>query len=83
MPRLFLLDSKELIGEIPQEQLDFLLDSLVEEDSQDRDYFVDQNTIEMLEEDLEDVEDKAPGQAVIALLKEALGEKEGIDIYWS
>jgi hypothetical protein len=76
MPRLYRLPARELIGEISQDQLEQLIDLLEEEDENDRDYFIDRDTIEMLREANCDA-------ALVTLLESALGDGEEMDILWA
>jgi hypothetical protein len=64
-----------VIGHITRAQLQFLRDHLEEESPEDDDYFVDASTIDMLEGDKAD-------PALIAVLKQAVGTSEGIDVRW-
>jgi len=75
MPNLYDAESGTLIGAITSAQLAFLISQLEEEDSEDRDYYIDQPTITWFEE-----QDGDP--ALIALLRGALGDREGMDIRW-
>ena len=76
MPKLFTTEDKKLICELTEEQLEFLREVLVDEDSQDREYFVDKDTLEMLK-------DEGCDAALLGALETALGDKEGIDVGWS
>ena len=49
---------------------------LVDEDSQDRDYFVDKDTLDMLK-------DEGCDAAILEALEKSLGDREGIDVGWS
>ena len=64
------------IGTISEEDLSFLIDMLEEEDSQDRDYWIDQMTIDYFEENGCD-------DHLLEILKDALGDREGIEIEWT
>jgi processive 1,2-diacylglycerol beta-glucosyltransferase len=64
------------LGTITEEQLKFLADALEEESISDNDYYISGDTIEMLETDGGDAD-------LIAILRRALGDREGIDIRWS
>lgn len=75
MPRLYLPDTGETIGDISDEQLDFLIDNLEEESDDDRDYYINQDTLDMFQE-------QGGDPALIALLRRALGDREDIDIAW-
>jgi hypothetical protein len=76
MPRLINAESGAVIGEISDEQLEFLVDQLVEEDNEDRDYFLDLETIDLLE-------DSGADDTLIMLLRKGLGSSEGIDVRWT
>ncbi len=64
------------LGEISEEQLQFLEAQLVEEGVEDPDYFINQDTIDMLAQ-------RGADQALIAMLRQAVGNGEGIEITWS
>ncbi|MGE5463424.1 MAG: hypothetical protein ACM3PS_08710 [Syntrophothermus sp.] len=63
------------IGEISEEQLQFLIDMLEEEDSEDRDYWIDQMTLDYFQENGCDPE-------LMKLLQGAIGQGEGVEIEW-
>lgn len=63
------------IGEISQEQIDFLRAQLEEETAADQDYYINGMTIDLLAS-------KGGDAGLIALLRSALGEKEDMDIRW-
>lgn len=72
---LFLKGTNELLGSITETELKYLEDSLEETSDEDRDYFVDQATIDLL----------ADGRAtdhLVHLLKKAVGSGEGVEIEW-
>jgi hypothetical protein len=69
-------ESGQLLGRISDEELHFLVDQLEEESADDTDYYVDADTLEMLEED------GAPA-SLTTLLRNALAGREGLDIQWS
>ncbi len=68
-------ETERRIGTVTEEELEFLIDELEEESSEDTDYYVDASTIEMLEED------GAPA-SLVDLLRGALGSREGFEIRW-
>ena len=68
-------DTSAPIGEITEEQLDFLVDMLEEEDSEDQDYWIDEMTLQYFQENGAD-------PALIKLLQDAIGENEGVEIEW-
>jgi processive 1,2-diacylglycerol beta-glucosyltransferase len=64
-----------LIGTVTATELQFLIDQLEEEDSEDRDYYVDLASLAWFEEQGADPD-------LMSLLRQALGEREGMDIRW-
>jgi hypothetical protein len=64
------------VGTITDEQLQFLIDQLEEESSDDTDYYIEQATLDLFEEVGADT-------GLLALLRQALGTREGIEIIWS
>jgi hypothetical protein len=72
---LYIKGTKSLLGSITDAELRFLVDTLEETSLEDRDYFVDQATIELL----------ADGQAtdhLVDLLRKAVGSSDGVEIRW-
>lgn len=69
-------DTGQTIGTITEEQLGFLFGELEEESADDRDYYISRDELEVLQEDGAD-------PALIALIKEAMGSRDGIEIEWS
>ena len=69
-------DTGQPIGTVSDEDFDFLVNDLEEESTEDMDYFVDADTIDMLEED-------GASEALVVLLRNALGDKDGLDIEWT
>jgi hypothetical protein len=69
-------DSNDLIGTITPEDLRFLLDQLEEENLEDQDYYIDLATIAWFEEHGGDPD-------LTQLLRESLGDREGMEIRWS
>ena len=64
------------VGTITEAQLQFLIDQLEEESADDTDYYIDQATLDLFEE--------VGAEADLrALLRQALGTREGIEIVWS
>lgn len=64
------------LGTIDDQQLKFLVDALEEESTTDTDYYINSDTIDMLEADGADAE-------LLGLLRRALAGREGMDIRWS
>jgi processive 1,2-diacylglycerol beta-glucosyltransferase len=75
MPTLKVQSTDRIIGNISQDQLQFLIDQLEEEHEEDRDYYIDRDTLAMFEE-------KGCDPQLLALLRDALGDEESIDIEW-
>ncbi len=65
----------EYLGTIDDDELQFLIDDLEEESAEDRDYYIDPDTIQMLEDD------GAP-PSLITLLQKSLGSRDGIEVRW-
>ena len=75
MPRLFRLDNGETIAEITDKQLAFLVDQLEEESEDDKDYFIDRDTLELLSDNGADPE-------LLAIIEKAMGDDDEIDVAW-
>lgn len=75
MIKLYNEKTNALIGEITEEQFKFLVGELEEESPEDRDYYLSEATVDMLETNGAD-------QRLIALLRKALDEHGDIDIIW-
>jgi processive 1,2-diacylglycerol beta-glucosyltransferase len=63
------------VGELSEDQLDFLIDNLEEEWSSDRDYYINRAMLDMLAQ-------RGADTGLLRLLRQALGDKEEIDILW-
>ena len=68
-------DSGAAIGEVSDTDLQFLIDNLEEETSDDQDYYLRPETVAMLG-------DRGGSAALLTLLRTALGEREGVEIRW-
>jgi len=64
-----------LIGSITDADLQVLVDALEEESRDDRDYYIDAATIDI-------VADGKASNHLVTLLRAALGPKDGVDIRW-
>ncbi len=69
-------ENNQKIGTISEDQLQFLIDQLEEEDNKDQDYYVNRDTLELLKENGADSQ-------LIKMLTEALGSKDDLDIIWT
>lgn len=63
------------LGVISEEQLRFLQNDLEEESVEDRDYYINQSTVDWFESQNAD-------PALVALLRQALGDREDMEIRW-
>lgn len=75
MPKLYDNGTGDLIGEISDDQLQFLKDQLEEESLEDRDYAIEEMTLEYFEEQNGDPE-------LIILLRYALSNRDQFIIRW-
>jgi processive 1,2-diacylglycerol beta-glucosyltransferase len=75
---MFLIDSEsgQRIGTISEAQLQALRDQLEEEGAGDQDYYIDGATLDWFE-------DEGVDAALTALLRKALGSREGMEIRWA
>ena len=64
------------VGIITDAQLQFLIDQLEEESADDTDYYLDHTTLDLFEEVGAEAD-------LLALLRQALGTRDGIEIVWS
>lgn len=75
MPRLYNKKTNVLLGNVTETDIDCLVDVLEEEDSKDVDYFIDLDTVDILE-------DNGASQELVKLLRAAIGATEGVDVRW-
>lgn len=75
MPRLVRLDTGDDIGVIDDAQLKFLVDQLEEENDNDKDYFIDRDTLELLS-------DNGADPDLLALLEKGLAGDEEMTVAW-
>ena len=67
--------SNRLVGEISDDELQFLADALEEESTEDRDYYIESGTIEMLE-------GQGASGHLLDTLRRAVGLHEGVELRW-
>lgn len=75
MITLFDDETGDEIGTISEQQLQSLVDNLEEECEEDQDYYINQDTLEMLK-------DSGLDDEVCDILATALGDRDGMDIRW-
>jgi hypothetical protein len=75
MPSLYNKKTGALLGTISEEDVQCLIDVLEEEDSKDVDYFIDLDTVDILE-------DNGASMDLVQMLRAAIGASEGVDIRW-
>jgi hypothetical protein len=63
------------LGQISEADLQMLMDALEEESLDDRDYYIDGPTIELLEQ-------RGASSSLLDLLRDALGPGEGVEVRW-
>ncbi len=68
-------ETNELIGTITAEDVEFLKGHLEEESLEDRDYYINQDTLDLLA-------DTGASQGLINLLKQAMGDEGEVEIRW-
>lgn len=73
MITLFDAETNQPVGQITQEQLGFLMNQLEEESTTDRDYYISQDEVDILEE-------AGADSALLATLRNALAGREGMDL---
>jgi hypothetical protein len=75
MIKLYEKDTRVFLGTITEAQLQFLIDQLEEESAEDTDYYINQATLDLFEDTGADTD-------LLALLRQALGTREDIEIQW-
>lgn len=75
MPRLIRIDTDTDIGIITDAHLKFLIEQLEEDHEEDADYYIDQNTLELMSDNGADPE-------LLAMLEKAMGDDDHMDIGW-
>ena len=75
MPKIYNKNSGAMLGTVNESDVQCLIDVLEEEDTKDVDYYVDLDTVDILE-------DNGASAALVQMLRTAIGAMEGIDIRW-
>jgi hypothetical protein len=63
------------IGSLSEAQLQYLIDELEEEDSEDQDYWINSTQIEIFKS-------KGADSSLIAMLESALGDNDDVEVIW-
>ena len=66
----------KVIGSVTEQQLQFLVDQLEEESRDDRDYYLNRDTLDMFAE--QGIDDQ-----LLSLLRKALADREEMEIVWA
>ena len=74
MVDLFNVETNQLLGTVTDADLQALADALEEESSDDNDYFINADTVDLL--------DGQASSTLIELLRAAVGSSEGVEIRW-
>ena len=75
MIKLYEAGTGIFLGTLTDAQLQFLIDQLEEESTEDTDYYINSTTLEVFESVGADA-------TLLALLRQALGSREEMDIQW-
>jgi hypothetical protein len=75
MIALSLKDDGTFLGEIEEADLQLMMDQLEEESENDTDYYVTPLTVDLLEE-------SGASPEFVQILREAVGDSEGVEIAW-
>ena len=75
MIKLYNKDNNSFIGSITEKDLKLLENILVEESDTDTDYFINPDTIDL-------IEDSKASPELVNLLRSAIGKTDGIEISW-
>jgi hypothetical protein len=76
MIRLQDKDTGAHVGDITEDQLQFLISQLEEESEDDRDYYINRTTVDSFEEQNADPD-------LVETLRNALGGREEMEIQWT
>jgi hypothetical protein len=76
MPKLYIEETNQVLGDVSEAELGVLFENLEEESAEDTDYYITQDTVDYLES-------RGADAKLVALLRGAIGSNDGIDIRWS
>lgn len=69
-------DTGQFLGEITQEQLEFLMDQLEEEFEGDTDYYINKDVLDVFEQ-------RGIDQALLSFLRRSMGDRDEMEIEWT
>jgi len=75
MAQVFDKDTGESISTITEDQLQFFIDQMEEESDTDQDYYINRDLLNIFKENGIDAD-------FLAMLENALGERDGMEIEW-
>jgi hypothetical protein len=76
MIRLRNKNTDEDLGSITEQDLRFLIDNLEEEWEEDQDYYLNRQTLEMLE-------GRGASATLVQTLESAMGDRDDVEVEWS
>ena len=76
MIKLYDKNTGLFLGTLTAAQLQFLIDQLEEESTEDTDYYINQDTLDLFE-------DAGAEADLLALLRQVLGTREDMEIQWT
>lgn len=76
MPKLYIEETNQDLGEISEAELTVLFANLEEESQEDTDYYITLDTVDFLES-------RGADAKLVAILRNAIGSSGGIDIRWT
>ena len=76
MPKLYIEETNQVLGEISDAELGVLFENLEEESAEDTDYYITLDTLDYLES-------RGADAKLVAMLRSAIGSSDGIDIRWT
>jgi hypothetical protein len=76
MVKLYDAATNEVLGEITEEQLQFLMDHFEEESLEDQDYYLNAVTLDMLAA-------QGADEALLGVLKTGMGKRGELEFRWS
>ena len=69
-------DTGQFLGEITEDQLEFLMDQLEEEFEGDTDYYINKDILDVFEQ-------RGIDQALLLFLRRSMGDRDEMEIEWT